>query len=202
MPRTKEQYMQIREEKRTIIKDIALKLFADKGFEATSISEIAKNAELSKGLLYNYFNSKEDLLKEIWNELLIAFNNIVDINNSGKITDSEAEFFIDNVFEMCKSNRNQWKLYYQLSFQPKVLEYLMKIFDSKKVQERQILMLNYFAQKLNFADAKGGFFTVLVFIKGLSMVTTYTENVFDNDFLDKYKIFLKQIIFKKKYDFN
>jgi hypothetical protein len=38
------------------------------------------------------------------------------------------------------------------------------------------------------------YFTLLVFLKGLSMVTAYTEDIYNNDFLDKYKIFLKGLL--------
>ncbi len=40
----------------------ARELFAEKGYQATSISEIATTAGLSEGAIYRYFNSKEDLL--------------------------------------------------------------------------------------------------------------------------------------------
>ncbi len=40
----------------------AMKLFAKHGYHGTSISEIAKEAKVSKGLTYHYFESKEALL--------------------------------------------------------------------------------------------------------------------------------------------
>lgn len=43
-----------------------MKLFAEKGFHATSISEIAKTANVSKGAFYLYFESKDDLLISIF----------------------------------------------------------------------------------------------------------------------------------------
>lgn len=39
----------------------ALALFAEKGFHTTSVSQIAEAAGVSKGLTYNYFESKEKL---------------------------------------------------------------------------------------------------------------------------------------------
>ncbi|MDR0574878.1 MAG: TetR/AcrR family transcriptional regulator, partial [Tannerella sp.] len=38
MPRTKEQYEKIRREKSELIRKAALKLFAEKGYDATSIN--------------------------------------------------------------------------------------------------------------------------------------------------------------------
>ena len=41
----------------------ALELFSSHGYEYTSMSQIARQAGISKGLIYNYFDSKEELLK-------------------------------------------------------------------------------------------------------------------------------------------
>ncbi len=51
--------------KRASILDAATGLFAEKGFHATSISDIAKSCRTSKSRLYHYFTSKEQVLYEI-----------------------------------------------------------------------------------------------------------------------------------------
>jgi len=51
--------------KKDFIKKTALDLFVQRGYHATSISEISIKANVSKGLLYHYFDSKEALLKEL-----------------------------------------------------------------------------------------------------------------------------------------
>ncbi|MDR2823773.1 MAG: TetR/AcrR family transcriptional regulator [Prevotellaceae bacterium] len=196
MPRTKEQYEQIRTEKRQLIKESALKLFAEKGYDATSISEIAKKAEISKGLLYNYFASKDDLLKTIWDDLIEEFEVMIDPNNDGDVTDAEAENFIDATFEMLKNKREEMKLYYQLSFQPNVVNFLYNKYDISETQKRQKFIFGYFIQKIPFLQNEFGFFSIASFFKGLFMVATYTEGIFNNDFLDKYKAFLKSLVFK------
>ncbi|GAA0614224.1 TetR/AcrR family transcriptional regulator [Virgibacillus siamensis] len=53
------------EKKKTII-ETAIKLFADKGFYATSIEEIAKKSNLSKGAFYLHFQSKDELFVELF----------------------------------------------------------------------------------------------------------------------------------------
>ncbi len=45
--------------------DAALKVISQKGYHGTSIAAIAKESGVSKGLMYNYFRSKEELLVEI-----------------------------------------------------------------------------------------------------------------------------------------
>ena len=49
------------------IMDAAVKLFAKKGYHATSISDISEAVGLGRGALYYYILSKEDLLWEIHN---------------------------------------------------------------------------------------------------------------------------------------
>jgi AcrR family transcriptional regulator len=44
------------------ILDAAAKVFAEKGFHRATTKEIAEAADVSEGTLYNYFDSKEDLL--------------------------------------------------------------------------------------------------------------------------------------------
>jgi AcrR family transcriptional regulator len=39
--------------------------FAEKGYETTSITEIARAAEVSDGLIYKYFSNKRDLLEHV-----------------------------------------------------------------------------------------------------------------------------------------
>ncbi|MCK5041036.1 MAG: TetR/AcrR family transcriptional regulator [Sphingomonadales bacterium] len=45
--------------------DAALKLFAVKGFAATRLDDVAKEAGISKGTLYLYFSDKEALFKQV-----------------------------------------------------------------------------------------------------------------------------------------
>ena len=64
--------------------DAALSLFVEKGFAATRVEEVAARAGVSKGTLFLYFPSKEDLFKAVvretiagrfgeWNQELDAF---------------------------------------------------------------------------------------------------------------------------------
>lgn len=64
-PRTDEQNAQIKDERREQILKAALKVFALRGFAATKVSDIAKEAHLSHGLVYHYFASKEEIFFEL-----------------------------------------------------------------------------------------------------------------------------------------
>jgi AcrR family transcriptional regulator len=47
--------------RRELIIETARQLFEDKGFESTTVEEIAAKAELGKGTIYSYFKSKEQI---------------------------------------------------------------------------------------------------------------------------------------------
>ncbi|MDF2540389.1 MAG: transcriptional regulator, TetR family [Herbinix sp.] len=54
-----------KEKRREEILMVGLDLFIRKGFSATKISDIAKEADMSVGLLFHYFESKEKLFEEL-----------------------------------------------------------------------------------------------------------------------------------------
>ena len=64
MPRSKEVIEKIQQESKEKILLAALHLFVKKGIQ-TSMQEIAKEAGVSKGLIFHYFTSKEILITEI-----------------------------------------------------------------------------------------------------------------------------------------
>jgi len=50
--------------------EAALTLFAEKGFEGTSVQDVVAAAGVTKGAMYHYFSSKDDLLHEIYARVL------------------------------------------------------------------------------------------------------------------------------------
>lgn len=61
-PKSAEDLALVRENTRTRLLKAAMKVFAAKGYHASSMALIAKKAKTSKGLTYHYFKSKEALL--------------------------------------------------------------------------------------------------------------------------------------------
>ena len=56
----------MRENKREIILETALRLFNERGFHNTPTSLIAKESKMSVGTLFNTFSTKEELIKELY----------------------------------------------------------------------------------------------------------------------------------------
>jgi AcrR family transcriptional regulator len=57
-------------EKRARLKAAGLALFGEKGYESTSVDEIARRAKLAVGTFYQHFRSKRQLLLALMDELL------------------------------------------------------------------------------------------------------------------------------------
>jgi AcrR family transcriptional regulator len=54
--------------RREEILDVAARVFAEKGYNDTKITEIAEALDVADGTLYNYFDSKRDILLAIMNK--------------------------------------------------------------------------------------------------------------------------------------
>ncbi|NLI93400.1 MAG: TetR/AcrR family transcriptional regulator [Peptococcaceae bacterium] len=65
-----------REEKKTVILQAASRIFYMKGFEGTKMEDVAKEAGIGKGTIYEYFDSKQQLFEE-----MVAFNRNLHLNN-------------------------------------------------------------------------------------------------------------------------
>ena len=121
-PRTKEQIEEIRNRSANQILEAALELFAHQGFHNTTISQIAKKAGVSKGLIYNYFASKEDLVGGIISQALQTGEEIMSTMKDPAVDPYEAmEKTIDDVFLIVEQNPTYWKLLMSLSFQEDIL---------------------------------------------------------------------------------
>jgi AcrR family transcriptional regulator len=146
-PRTEQQFEEIREIRKKEIMNTALELFAMEGFDKTSISSIAAKAGISKGLLYNYFSSKEELIKTIIFNGLDSLTGFIDPNHDGVLSSDELQYFIEEFFNAVERNQHYWRLYFTLFFQPHVL---------KLVENRLIVMIHtYMKMLVDYFRSKG-----------------------------------------------
>jgi AcrR family transcriptional regulator len=64
------------EDKRRLILEAAVRVFARKGFHTCRVGDIAEEAGVAHGLLYHYFRSKDEVLecifKETWSDIIAA----------------------------------------------------------------------------------------------------------------------------------
>ena len=102
----------------------ALRLFADHGFAGTTVKRIALDAGVSQGLMYTYFNSKDDLLRDIFskgmNDVLATLESRDD---AGDPLDAIEELLLHS-FAVVEEHSELWRILYALRTQSAVLERL------------------------------------------------------------------------------
>ncbi len=121
-PRSKEQFQEMRQRSREAILNAALELFAARGFHGATIQEIATAAEVSKGLIYNYFPSKKALLHELlqrWMEQLEHLRREVSKHES---PEARLRAMLSISLALLEEHEYQWRLLTALMLQPHVFE--------------------------------------------------------------------------------
>ena len=127
MPRSKEQFEEMRGKTRRVILENALKLFATKGYHGTSINDIAKAAGISKGLAYNYFDSKQELMEALFEQMLSIGKEFEEILESSLDSYEKLQVLINFSFKYIEENEEFWRLYIMFVLQPEILERGMKV---------------------------------------------------------------------------
>jgi len=178
-PRTEQQFEKIRHDKRLLIMDTALELFAGNGFENTTISQIARTAGISKGLLYNYFESKEALLEAILNKGIDEMLELFDPNNDGKLDSNEMEIFIRETFRILKEKREFWKLYWAVSFQPSAFKLIQK--KSAELNGPLIKKMNDYFKVSRFTNPKVETYIFGAILDGIALNFIMTPETYPID---------------------
>jgi AcrR family transcriptional regulator len=199
-PRTPQQFEEIREEKKALIMEVALKYFANEGYHRTTITRIAREAGISKGLMYNYFESKEELLSAIIQKSVYEVYSFFDVNRDGYLSPDEFEYFIRKITSVLKEKQVFWKLFFQLMVQNEVRDRFLETFVgtrsmfgvTREIEERHFVsgiiktITEYFLRK---KETKGPDYDPLLelnmFIltmKGFWVTYIYSENVDDEYF--------------------
>ncbi len=167
-PRTEEQFEEIRTTKKELIMNAALEEFAEQGYHASSINKITKRAGVSKGLLYNYFESKEALLKEIMKQAHDKIWVYFDPNHDGVLTNEEFYYFIEQNFKVVKENVNFWRLFSVTMLKPNVSQLVGKDFEEKSEHYLSMLLDFFKRNKCDNPEEELIIFSAL--IKGITIM--------------------------------
>jgi AcrR family transcriptional regulator len=198
-PRSSAKFEEMREEKKTLIMNTALEHFSNVGYHATTITHIARHAGISKGLMYNYFRSKEDLLTAIMNRSVTEIYAYFNPDHDSQLTPDEFEQFIRNVFTVLHEKRQFWKLLFRIMMQPGVYERLFgEESGSLNISGRpfreytdnmMMLLVGYFRKKGESAGPDYDPMTdLLMFInavKGFALTSIFSEEQYQGEYFEK-----------------
>lgn len=123
-PRSNEANEALRAVTRQRIIEVALSLFADHGYEATSVRMIAHEAGIAQGLLYSYFPGKDGLLRAIFQQSIeYVRRSFQAVEGPGSAEDQLARF-IRASFAILRRTLSFWRLSYGVRMQAAVLSAL------------------------------------------------------------------------------
>lgn len=93
--------------KKELIINAAIRIFAQKGFYTANVADVAKEAGVADGTIYLYFKSKDDLLISLFEtkmeEILQRFSSLL---KSEQRADDKLRQFIQLYFKMIQEDRN------------------------------------------------------------------------------------------------
>ena len=134
-----------KEKRRSKIRDIAAKVFAEQGFDRTTIRGIAKSGNISAASIYYYFDSKEELLYQVLDETMSTGLKLMKEIEQKELTEKEKLIEILQMHTMTAINFDKMKLLvheqnclsaeHQTDLkikQKQYMEQLTKVFESLK----------------------------------------------------------------------
>ena len=143
-PRSSKQFKELRDASRQKILDASLELFGTKGYESTTISDIVKSAGISKGLIYHYFESKEDILRKLVDELMTRGDESMDSLFEGDAKESLRKVF-ELFFKEMRENYKTWNLVLNLSVQVNHFQFIHDL-AMQKMQAYVMIMEGMFKE--------------------------------------------------------
>ncbi len=187
-PRTSHQFREIRENRKGQIMQTALELFSREGYTHSTISMIAREAGISKGLIYNYFDSKEQLLNEILETGMNEIWELFDLNKDGDLTTEELEYFIRTTFRMMREKRDYYMIFFGLMMQPNVLEQVIRKPAIKGLEAYFSILHRYF-EKRGFENPLLEITMLAALIEGMGLLMIYTRSYTDipDELMDQFE---------------
>ena len=117
------------EERRAAILDAALAVFAERGYHASSIDDIARKGGISKALIYEHFASKQDLYTELLEqhagELFSALAEA--ISEAGRSATARLAVGFDAFYGFVEEHRVAWRMLFREATDPEAVAVLDRI---------------------------------------------------------------------------
>jgi len=100
--------------------DAAMRLFESRGYFATTVEQITVEAGVSKGLVYNYFKSKEELLAHLITETTEKMESVAGTLEDCQTIEESLNGFIDQFMSYLKTEKRFLKLQLTLMLMPEL----------------------------------------------------------------------------------
>jgi TetR/AcrR family fatty acid metabolism transcriptional regulator len=140
-----------RTDKRALITEAAVEVFAEKGFHSARVSDIARKAGVADGTIYLYFKNKEDLLLSIFEEKMDVLLDGMHASLDGVVDPMERiRLFARHHFLQVRENRSSAEV---LQVELRLSNKFLKEYRPEKLWA----YLDIFASAVRDGQAKGLF---------------------------------------------
>ncbi len=146
MPRTEEQLNELRNTQREKILKATLSIVNQLGCTQTTIARIATEAGISKGLIYNYFDTKEHIYNEVLKDGFRKLHEMVNLRDAPIGNRAEFITLIDKLFDEYQNNLEFWYLYYNFIMQPE-MRHSVNNMVSETMESMLQKLTDYFRKK-------------------------------------------------------
>lgn len=165
-PRNKSKNEEIRQEAMKKISVAAFSLIVRQGFEFTTISQIAKEAGVSKGLLYNYYKSKEALLEKLILDAMSQGEEVI-----GTIFSEDPIVTMENLikwfFKEMRERPDQWRLITEVTLKIDKYKFVHDIVVAK--MQGYISLIQQLLTQMGFEDAEAEARLLAALFDGIGM---------------------------------
>ncbi len=185
-PRSKKLAEQMKAESRKAILNASLKLFAKKGFSATTTDEIARKAKVSKGLIFSHFPSKEDILFSMIDDNIERL--VPNLDNSEDNRPPKEKFisFIEGWLHVLKTEPDLIRLSLQLNLDDAYRKIIAK--KGKELIERFVSRLRKLFKQLGSKNPDIDCYLLMFIFDGISANYTVAPDLFPIETLKEHFI--------------
>jgi AcrR family transcriptional regulator len=117
---------------RRVIADAAARLFAERGYEHVAVSDVAREAEVSEQTVYNYFQTKEQLVTDLDQDVQDQLSRLIRTRAPGTTPAAAIrDLVLDSVEGIRRVPAEQWRgeLGYLAAISPTVHRLLLEMSD-------------------------------------------------------------------------
>ena len=172
----------------------ATEYFTQYGFSKTSVKELTEAVGISKGSFYNFFNSKEELLFEVFEKQRTFRDQIfAEIMNSDLNGEEALLHLFYKTYEKIDSNQ-----FFKRIYEENLIERMIRKLPPEKMQQHQeqdlkdsISLIRYLQEHNNLVKESPE--VIVGLFRGLFFVTLYEKEIGEDIFKDVMNLFFRSL---------
>lgn len=178
MPRTKKQFEAMREKSKAHILEVAMEMFATRGYHSTSINNIASAAGIAVGLIYNYYESKDALMQGIMEKAMVDYNERMEVLTRKAYEEHNLESMLELGYEGMLGELTTWLLFIRAMTEVKGIDFSHLPNDVFFERLEEVALYHFKEQGIDGPEEKADMISELVYGVVLDYVIGQDEETF------------------------